>query len=84
MDTGGVRHRRVFVLVTIFVGIVVGAAVGGVIAVNLVIFSGIDSGYESSIGDVFAYNAVVGLIVMVVLVAGPIVGGFFAWRWARR
>jgi len=84
MDTGGVRHRRIFRLVTTLVGIVVGATVGGVIAVNLVIFSGIDSGYESSIGDVFAYNGVVGLIVVAVLVAGPFVGGLLAWRWSVR
>ena len=78
------RHRRVLGLVTIFVGIVIGAVVGGVIAVNLVIFSGIGSGYESNVGEVFAYNRVMGLIVMVVLAAGPIMGGFFAWRWSAR
>ncbi len=78
------KRQRVFGLVTTFVGIVIGAAAGGVIAVNLVIFSGIDSGYESSIVDVFTYNRVVGLIVVCVLVAGPIVGGLLAWRWNAR
>ena len=62
-------------------GAIIGTAVGAVIAVNLVIFSGIDSGYESSITDVFAYNDFVGIIVVAVLAAGPIVGGLLAWRW---
>ncbi len=78
------KRQRVFGLLSTSVGIVVGAAIGGVIAVNLVIFSGIDSGYESSIGDVFAHSPVTGLIAVAVLTSGPIVGGFFAWRWAAR
>ncbi|HEY5890683.1 MAG TPA: hypothetical protein VIW94_08295 [Acidimicrobiia bacterium] len=41
---------------------------------NLVIFSGIDVGYEASIAEVFNFNPAVGVAVISLLVIGPAVG----------
>lgn len=61
-------------LVDTVVGGAVGAVVGGVVAVNLVIFSGLDRGYESGLRDIFDRSILLGLVVMAVLVAGPVLG----------
>ncbi len=61
-------------LVDGLVGGGLGLLVAGIIAVNLVIFSGIDVGYEASIAEVFDYNPVVGVMVVAVLVLGPALG----------
>lgn len=66
------------------VGIAIGAAVGGIagliVAVNLVITFGPDQGYESSIGEVFEHNVVLGLVVVGIVVAGPLTGILMARR----
>ena len=63
---------------------VVGGLVGGIgaaiLVVNLIIFAGIERGYESSIGEVFRQNAVVGVVAVTVLAAGPLVGVLVARR----
>lgn len=69
--------------VDVIVGLVVGGLVAAVVAVNVVIFSGIDEGYEASPTDVFEQNALVGALVVVVLVAGPVLG-VLAVRGLRR
>jgi hypothetical protein len=68
----------------IVVGGIVGGVAGAIAAVNFVIYAGIDRGYEASIPDVFRENAVVGVITVAVLVAGPVVGVWIARRLRRR
>jgi hypothetical protein len=67
-------------LIDVLLGGLLGGLVGGVVAVNLVIFSGMDRGYESSLVDVFRQNPVVGVITVAVLIAGPIAGVVVARR----
>lgn len=71
-NDGSSRTPR-FIGVTIL-GAVVGAVVGAIVAVNIAIFLGPDQGYESSIGDLFEANPFVGVLTVLVLVAGPLVG----------
>ena len=70
-----------------FAGPVIGAAagvvVGLIVAVNLVITFGPDQGYESSIGEVFDHSVVLGLVVVGVVVAGPLLGIVMALRLRR-
>ena len=53
---------------------------GLILAVNLVIYLGPDLGYESSIGEVFDHNTLLGLAIVTVIVAGPVVGIMIALR----
>ena len=53
---------------------------GAIVAVNLVIYSGIEDGYEASLPEVFSENLFVGLATVGVLCAGPIVGVIVARR----
>lgn len=65
------------------VGGIVGGVVGAVVAVNLVIYAGIDRGYEASIADVFRQNLLVGIATVTILAAGPVVGVVAARRLRR-
>jgi len=78
------QTRRRFRLVNVVVGGLVGAVVGAIVAVNVVIYSGVDNGYEASIPEVFRHNVIAGVITIVVLVAGPIVGVIVAMRMRRK
>jgi hypothetical protein len=82
-DAVAMQQRRRFRLVNVVVGGLVGAVVGAIVAVNVVIFSGVDRGYEASIPEVFRHNVFAGVITIAVLVAGPIAGIVVAIR-ARR
>jgi hypothetical protein len=66
--------KRLGWLVDMVVGIVVGGLLGGVVAVNLMIYSGVERGYEASLGQVFEHSALAGLVVVAALAAGPILG----------
>ncbi len=57
-------------IVDIVVGGVIGAIVGAIVAVNVAIYAGPDSGYESTIPEVFRHNTLTGIIVVATLVAG--------------
>ncbi len=61
-------------IIDIVVGGIVGAIVGAIVAVNVVIYSGIDDGYEATLGDVFDQYPIVGVVAVVVLLLGPLVG----------
>lgn len=61
-------------------GALVGLVVGAIASVNVVIFGGIEDGYEASIPEVFDESTLVGLIAVVVLVAGPVIGAIIALR----
>ena len=71
-------------LIDLVAGGLVGAVVGAIVAVNVVIYSGIDQGYEASIADVFRQNVIVGVVTALVLLAGPIVGVVTARKMRRR
>lgn len=66
--------------VAVVVGGLVGAIAGAIAAVNLVIFAGVESGYESSPADVYRHSTLLGIAVTIVLLAGPILGVLAARR----
>lgn len=74
--------RRRLAIRVVF-GSVVGLVVGAIASVNVVIFGGIEDGYEASATEVFEQNALVGFIALVVLVAGPVIGVIIALREPR-
>lgn len=59
-------------MIDLLMGGLGGGLAGAIVAVNIVIFSGIDDGYESSFGDVMDFNRFLGLTVLAVLLAAPI------------
>jgi len=71
-------RRRIAIRVVF--GAVVGLVVGAIASVNVAIFGGTEDGYEASIPEIFEENALVGVIAVVVLVAGPIIGVMIALR----
>ncbi|NHZ70849.1 MAG: hypothetical protein GWP18_04340 [Proteobacteria bacterium] len=77
-------RRRFLSLLAGAAGALGGLAVGAVIAVNIVIFSGIEPGYEATIPEVFSQNVAVGIVTVAVLAAGPIVGVAVALRLRGR
>jgi len=60
--------------IDIVVGGIVGSIIGAIVAVNVVIYSGIDDGYEATLGDVFDQYPVVGVIAVAILLLGPLAG----------
>jgi len=71
-------------LVDILAGGIIGGVVGAIVAVNFVIFSGIEDGYEASIAAVFRQNILIGLVTVAVLLAGPPLGVVVARRQRRK
>lgn len=71
-------------LVDALVGGFLGAVIGAIVAVNLVIYSGIEGGYESSIADVFEQSTPTGIVTVAILIAGPVLGVFVARRLRRK
>jgi len=67
----------------LLVGGLCGLIAGAILAVNMVIFLGVEGGYEASLGDVFAHSTLIGILVVAVLAAGPVCGVAYA-RWRRR
>lgn len=61
-------------LVDCILGAIAGAVAGAIIAVNVVIFSGMSRGYETTIPEVFDESPAVGVIVLAMLIGGPVVG----------
>ena len=61
-------------IIDLVVGGITGGIVGAIVAVNVVIYSGIDDGYEATLGDVFDQYPIVGVIVVAILLFGPLVG----------
>jgi hypothetical protein len=60
-----------------------GAAIGVIAAVNFVIFTGIEQGYESSLVEVFEYSVIAGIVTVTILLAGPVLGVLVARRLRR-
>jgi hypothetical protein len=67
-------------IVDIVVGGLIGGFLGAIVAVNVVIFSGIERGYQSGFTEIFEYNALLGVLVSSILVAGPVLGVMLARR----
>ncbi len=84
MATSTTEGRTRGWVLDIVVGLLAGGSVGAVVAVNVVIFAGPEQGYEASLADVFRQNALVGLLVVAVLLAGPVLGVMIARRVRRR
>jgi len=70
-------------LVDVLVGGAAGGLVAVVVALNLMIYLGPESGYETSLGELFAQSLPAGILVIVVLVAGPVLGVVSARGWRR-
>jgi hypothetical protein len=81
--TDGDNSTRSWVI-DVLTGGLVGGALGWVVAVNLVIYMGVASGYEAGIGEVFAHSVILGVVVVGLLAAGPIVGVVLARRRRHR
>jgi hypothetical protein len=74
------RHVVVEWLIDVLAGVLVGGVVGGIIAVNLVIYSGLERGYQTTLPEVFEANVVLGIIVVTVLIVFPVLGVLMARR----
>jgi hypothetical protein len=68
----------------IFLGVILGGVIGAIVAVNFVIYTGVEGGYEASIGDVFDHNLFLGLVTVAIWIGGPILGVVVARRRRRR
>lgn len=71
-------------LADLAVGGLVGGLVGAVAAVNFVIFTGIEQGYEASLGEVFEHSLIAGVVTVMLLIAGPVLGVLTARRLRTR
>ncbi len=71
--------RRRIVTRVVF-GALIGLVLGAIASINVVIFSGIEDGYEATPAQVFEENALVGTIAVLVLGAGPLLGVLVALR----
>ena len=59
--------------------------VAAIVAVNLVILSGIDTGYETTIPELFRENVILGIVTVAILIGGPIAGALYGNSfWQRR
>ncbi len=70
--------------VDLVVGGLGGLVIAWIVAVNLVIYLGVDSGYQAGLGDVFGHSVVLGIIVIVVVVAGPVLGVIYMRKQRRQ
>ena len=67
-------------IIDVSLGGLIGGVLGAIVAVNVVILSGIETGYESTVPEVFAYHPLLGTVVVAILVAGPLSGVLLARR----
>ena len=71
-------------VVDVLFGVLLGGIAAAIVAVNVVIYSGIEGGYEATIPEVFRQNAAVGIVVLAILAAGPVAGVVLARRRRSR
>jgi hypothetical protein len=83
-ETGNRPDVRKGWLTDVLIGGISGGLVGAVAAVNVVIYAGIERGYEATIPEVFRESALVGSVVVAILLAGPLVGVWIARRRRRQ
>lgn len=65
---------------SVFVGALVGGVIGAIVAVNVVIYSGADQGYETTLPELFRQNAAIAILAVLILAAGPVIGALWAVR----
>ena len=70
-------------LLDLVVGGLTGGLVGAVVAINFVIYTGIQQGYEASLVEVFQHSLIAGIVTIMILVAGPVLGVVVARRLRR-
>ena len=70
--------------VDLLAGGLAGLAVAWIVAVNIVIFSGVDRGYQSSVDEVFRHSTLLGVTVVGLIVLGPVCGVSLLRRRRRR
>lgn len=70
-------------LFDVLVGGLIGTVVGAIVSVNIVIYSGVERGYQATPSEVFAYSPLVGILAVLALLAGPVVGVLAARRRRR-
>lgn len=68
----------------VVVGGLTGGIVGTVAAINFVIYTGIQQGYEASLVEVFQHSLIAGIVTVMILVAGPVLGVVTARRLRRK
>jgi hypothetical protein len=68
----------------LLLGGLVGVIAGAIVAVNVVIYAGIEGGYEATIGEVFEQNVLVGVLAVATFLAGPVLGVLIAGRLRRK
>lgn len=73
-------HDRRSWLIDLVVGGIAGGIVGAIAAVNVVIYAGIERGYEATIPEVFRESPLIGSVVVAILGAGPVLGAWIARR----
>lgn len=71
-------------LVDMVVGGLGGLVVAWIVAVNLVIYLGVEGGYQAGPGDVFEHSWTLGIVVVAVLVAGPVLAVTYMRRQRRQ
>lgn len=71
-------------LVDLVVGGLGGLVIAWVVAVNLVIYLGVEGGYQAGPGDVFEHSWILGIVVVAVLSAGPVLAVSYMRRQRRQ
>lgn len=71
-------------IVDLIVGALGGGIVGAIVAVNLVITFGPESGYQSSLADVFDDSTALGVVTLAAWITGPLLGVWLARRLRHR
>lgn len=61
-----------------------GLVIAWIVAVNLVIYLGVEGGYRAGPGDVFGHSAVLGIVVVAIVLAGPALGVTYMRRQRRQ
>jgi len=83
----GMTHRqpdrRKYLLLDVLVGGLIGTLVGAIVSVNIVIYSGVERGYQATPPEVFSYSPLVGVLAVLALIAGPVAGVLVARRRRR-
>lgn len=70
--------------VDLAVGGLGGLVIAWIVAVNLVIYLGVEGGYQAGLGDVFGHSVMLGVVVIGVVVAGPVLGVMYMRRQRRQ
>lgn len=70
--------------VDLVVGGLGGLVIAWIVAVNLVIYLGVEGGYQAGPGDVFEHSWILGIVVVAVLLAGPVLAITYMRRQRRQ